>query len=233
MNPEAAYPTRTGSAALWAAAALASVVFNVVMFTLLPGLVNREPVRTERMRVARAINVIRLDKPDSPVRKKEVSQPAEQPLHTAEVFSPPSPEQPEPVAVPERSSLAFDFHPAPPPKSLTLPSQAIRTVTIGAPNLKAVYGSGEIDRPLTPLVKAPPVFPMHARRRGIEGWVTVRFLVNETGEVSQVEVIEADPPGIFEQAVIRSVGSWRFEPGTVDGTPVKTRVETTVRFELQ
>jgi protein TonB len=184
------------------------------------------------MRVAHAVHVIRVKKPDSPLRKKVFSPPAP-PSRQEEAFTSPSLDPAVPVAEPDRPVLEFEIHPKLPPQNLALPSPKIRTVPIGAPRLKAAYGVGEIDRSLTPLAKPPPAYPMRARRRGVEGWVTVRFLVNERGEVSQVEIIDADPQGVFDQAVLRSVGGWRFEPGTVDGIPVKTRVETTVRFELQ
>ena len=67
---------------------------------------------------------------------------------------------------------------------------------------------------------------------GIQGWVKVRFIVTEQGTVNDISVIEAKPKNIFEHSVIRSLSSWRFTPGTVQGIPVKTLVKTTIRFEL-
>ena len=79
----------------------------------------------------------------------------------------------------------------------------------------------------------PPVYPPSAKRRGIEGWVKVRFVVNPRGEVQDVSIVDAKPPGVFDDSVTRCVFGWRFQPGTVDGTPVSAWVETTVRFELE
>ena len=109
----------------------------------------------------------------------------------------------------------------------------MQTVSLGAPDLKASYGIGEIDHPLTPLVQVPPIYPMRARRRGIEGWVKVRFIVDEEGRVNDVSVVESRPRKIFNAPVTRCVSGWRFTPGTVGGIPVKTWVETTVRFDLE
>ena len=86
---------------------------------------------------------------------------------------------------------------------------------------------------LTPLAKVAPLYPLRARRRGIEGWVTVRFVVNEQGRVDEIDITAAEPEKIFDQSVMQCVSSWRFTPGKVAGVPVKTRVETTIRFELK
>jgi protein TonB len=90
-----------------------------------------------------------------------------------------------------------------------------------------------LDQPLTALSRLPPVYPVGAKRRGIEGWVRLRFVVDPRGEVREVSVIEAKPKGVFEDSVLRSVRSWRFKPGTVNGHPVSARAETTVRFDLE
>ncbi len=51
--------------------------------------------------------------------------------------------------------------------------------------------------------------------------------------VDQIEIIEAEPKQVFDESVIRCVSSWRFAPGEVRGEPVKTRVQTTIRFKLE
>jgi protein TonB len=96
-----------------------------------------------------------------------------------------------------------------------------------------VYDSENIDRPITPLVTTNPVYPMRARRLGIEGWVTIKMLVSEKGSIENVEVIEAHPADIFEKSVIESAALWRFLPPTVDGAPVKALIKRTVRFKLK
>ena len=72
-----------------------------------------------------------------------------------------------------------------------------------------------MDGPLTVLARVPPLYPMGARRRGIEGWVKVLLVVDETGHVDDIEVVAAEPPGMFEESVRRCVAGWRFQPGTV------------------
>jgi protein TonB len=55
-----------------------------------------------------------------------------------------------------------------------------------------------------------PEFPRAAERRGIEGYVVVRYTVSPEGEVADVEVVEATPAGIFERTVMRALEGWRY-----------------------
>jgi protein TonB len=55
-----------------------------------------------------------------------------------------------------------------------------------------------------------PEFPRAAERREIEGHVVVRYNVSEEGIVSDVEVVEATPAGIFERSVMRALENWRY-----------------------
>ncbi len=92
---------------------------------------------------------------------------------------------------------------------------------------------GQVDRAPLARGQVPPPYPYLARRRGVEGAVTVRFLVDRGGAVRNLEVIKAEPPGVFEETVLRTVKRWRFAPGVKDGEAVETWVETTVRFKLE
>lgn len=96
-----------------------------------------------------------------------------------------------------------------------------------------IYTGADIDNSLVPKVHMPPVYPFQAKRRGIEGWVRVSFLVNAKGDVEDISIIESSPEEIFDQSVLNALPRWKFTPGTIQGVPVKTRVETTIRFELE
>jgi len=100
-------------------------------------------------------------------------------------------------------------------------------------SLGELFAAGDLDAPLTVISRIPPVYPLHAKQRGIKGWVQVRFVVQEDGRVTDITIQESQPAGVFDASVLRSVAGWRFKPGTVAGTPVKAWAETTIRFELE
>lgn len=75
---------------------------------------------------------------------------------------------------------------------------------------------------------AAPEYPRGAERRQLEGYVTVRYNVTETGQVADVEVVEQTPEGIFDRSVLRALEDWRYAPGQV-----ATGIEKRFDFNLQ
>ena len=93
---------------------------------------------------------------------------------------------------------------------------------------------GISDGEMLPLVNIQPQYPTHAAQRGIEGWCQVAFTVTETGGVRDVRVVDADPPGMFDQASIRAAERFRFQPRVVNGEGVEVpNVQYVFRFQLE
>ncbi len=97
----------------------------------------------------------------------------------------------------------------------------------------AVVDEDTVDVPPRATERQPPSFPARARSLGQSGWVTVSFVVDIDGSAQDVTVVEADPPGVFDDAAAAAVRDWRFEPGQEDGNPVAVRVRQTLRFQLE
>lgn len=57
-----------------------------------------------------------------------------------------------------------------------------------------------------------PEYPRHARRRGLEGWVELSFVVDEAGVPRSISPRESEPAGIFDQAAKKALEQWRFDP---------------------
>ncbi len=47
-----------------------------------------------------------------------------------------------------------------------------------------------------------------------------------------MQIAKAEPPGIFEEAALRAVRSWRFEPAFVKGKTVTSWILQKIRFEM-
>jgi len=62
-----------------------------------------------------------------------------------------------------------------------------------------------------------PKYPKEAYEKGIEGWVWLEFDVDETGNVKDVDIVDAFPDKTFNRAIINAVKRWRYEPYKVDG----------------
>jgi len=57
-----------------------------------------------------------------------------------------------------------------------------------------------------------PEMPRAAERRGITGYVVVRYSVSEDGRVTDLEVEDSEPRGVFDMPALRAVAQWRYEP---------------------
>jgi protein TonB len=208
----------------WTRAAVIALGMNLTLFAIMPYLLHRQPVKPVYDQLVSHINVIRINRPDSAVRHKIVKPP--QPPEKRKELPPGSPVR-QPLLT--KLALPFEINPRLPGDSDTL---ALPLLETQMPGMQDVFEIGHLDGPLTPLGRIAPVYPITAKRRGIQGWVKVKFVVNERGAVERIAIVDAKPPGVFDHSVKRCVSKWRFNPGTVEGLPVKAWVETTVRFEL-
>ena len=122
-------------------------------------------------------------------------------------------------AMPAATTAANDA-----PSSETQPGDAVS----GMPDGKS------LKHPPIPLKQIAPNYPEYARRRDIEGFVILQFIVDIKGRVINPSVQQANPPGHFETAAIRTIRQWQFSPGRNDnGTPVPCRLQMRIDFKLQ
>lgn len=75
-------------------------------------------------------------------------------------------------------------------------------------------------------------YPEDAKENNIEGTVYVQFIVNEDGNISDVEVQKGLGFGLDEEAIrcIKILPKWK--PGFQDGVPVKVIYNMPIRFSL-
>lgn len=101
------------------------------------------------------------------------------------------------------------------------------------PGMQGAYEMGQVDKPPMLIRRIEPVYPQAARRRNIEGWVEIRFLVDQQGQVRQEKVVQAQPHGIFENSALTALRGWQFSPGRLQGQAVDTWMMQVVRFQLK
>lgn len=100
-----------------------------------------------------------------------------------------------------------------------LPNEILSEIALVQPEVE----EEEAEEPLPsvfqdakPVNKKPfPKYPREAEDNMIEGDITVSITVNEDGRVMDVQVVSANPPGVFDQEVLNKVRQWRFKK---DGT---------------
>lgn len=134
----------------------------------------------------------------------------------------------------------------PPPPAPEMPRMAFSSASVGssvaqltptidtAGALSRMDLSAGSDTDVIPLVRIAPEYPPRALRRGIEGWVQVQFTITPTGAVTDAKVVAAEPPNLFDEAALRSIARWRYNPKIEDGVAVeRVGVQTVIRFVLE
>jgi protein TonB len=88
------------------------------------------------------------------------------------------------------------------------------------------------DRDVIPLVRINPDYPPRALSRGLEGWVQVQFTITATGTVKDAIVVNAEPKNIFDDAALKAIARWRYNPKVESGVAVE-RVGVQVKIDFR
>ena len=206
--------------------AVIALVLNLAFFSLMPVLLDPSSDELFFEQIVPQINVVRIKRKEVDMKRKIVKPTERQKKQRPKMRQ----EKAQPLIT--KLAIPFEVNPRLPsrPESLDLPP--MKTVPFDMGDVQNTFELNQLDEPLTPLVKIPPIYPGRARRRGIEGFVEVEFVVNEQGTVENILIIKSDPPEVFDNTVKKTVSKWRFKPGSIAGIPVKTRVKVPFQFDL-
>lgn len=90
------------------------------------------------------------------------------------------------------------------------------SIAVFKPTLTVEHARASINLHLSQIPVAQgfksPDYPQAAIRREIEGWVDIRFDVNPLGRVENLQVVAAQPEGVFEKSVLQAAQHWRYQP---------------------
>ncbi|TAF67259.1 MAG: energy transducer TonB [Cytophagales bacterium] len=75
-------------------------------------------------------------------------------------------------------------------------------------------------------------YPTQARRMGLEGKVTVQFVVDKDGSITDVKVLKGIGGGCDEEAIRVIKASPKWNPGKQRGQNVKVRMSLPISFKL-
>lgn len=95
----------------------------------------------------------------------------------------------------------------------------------GGPGEPPGFEVGSADNPL-------PHYPTLARRRGIEGTVTLEVRVRADGLPERVAIAHSSGSGLLDAAALEAVRRWRFRPARRAGEPVDGDVTVPITFRL-
>lgn len=145
----------------------------------------------------------------------------------------PPPLEPEEVVTAEESPEVAQPTPEPTPTPRPTPKPTAKPEPKPEPRLEQPKPAAVTNVPKPVVIRnTPPSYPEIARRNGWEGRVLVRVEVSAEGRPVSTAIAKSSGYGVLDQAALRAVKSWRFQPRTVAGLPAPGSVEVPVNFSL-
>ena len=207
-----------------------AIILNIAIFILIQRLVSKEHDFDINLIDRNFLDFTRvIEKPIPPPEKIEDIEPP------PEEEDPPPPEMPTPeVERPQQMDIELSTPEIDVPMSMA-GEPYLGEFSDGSGNMAGLGRPGKpnIDSNVVPSLRIPPNYPNRALRSGIEGIVTVEFTITTDGSVKDAEIIEAEPPNIFDKSVLRAIAKWKFNPDMVDGQPVEKRARQDIKFTLK
>ncbi|HLZ43883.1 MAG TPA: energy transducer TonB [Candidatus Sulfotelmatobacter sp.] len=135
-----------------------------------------------------------------------------------------------PVEVETRVQINFKLGKEPPPEGIVgdapggLPPGAIGSIAGGDGGVRVSEGVMRAFRNQ----KIDPIYPPLAKQARIEGIVTLRVQINQSGDVERATLISGHP--MLAPAAIEAVKQWKYRPYLLNAEPVN--VDTTVSLNF-
>ena len=210
-----------------------SILINVLLFLLIHQLVSNEIVTLPKFEELNWVDFIQLEQQKTVQEEKTKKTGPEEPPPPEKTPELPKIKQPD---IPKPDQIDLNV-PAP---NIDIPFGITGTPYLGdflksPPPAAAGGGMPKMDiaTNLVPTTRIEPVYPPRALRSGIEGTVTAEFTIDTDGSVKDVEIVSADPPNIFDRAVITAIKKWKFAPEIIDGKAVEKRARQDIKFTLR
>lgn len=191
-----------------------------------------------------------LDKPvlTTPLTLNLMDEPQEEAITRRQRNLPEPP--PEPQQAPTLSVASVTPTPSPAAPSITTPEinlevavdglaiSPLQPVQVAAPAApvqpSAPTQVGQGNRDVMPTRRVNPKYPTRALRRGIEGYVLLKYDIDTDGRPDNIQVVEAQPPRVFEREARRALSRWKYQPKKIAGkTVVQHGLQTKIEFKLE
>ncbi|OOF10108.1 MULTISPECIES: energy transducer TonB [Salinivibrio] len=191
----------------WLISMPVALVFTLGLFMLMALMVGHSTQRPQEKSTSMSIDIF-MQEPDTDVQRRQRTVP-ERPK------PPEMPDTPTPVTQTQSTASAQPDMP-----TLNLQTN-IQGVMVQAPSLGDLsVMQGPNNQQAMPLFRVEPNYPPRAMRRGLEGYVVVRFTISPSGRPQDLSVVEANPPRVFEREALRALRKWKYEPKVVNGEAV-------------
>jgi protein TonB len=95
------------------------------------------------------------------------------------------------------------------------------------------YNVRDLDVQPRALREIVPDFPAEADRQRLSGKVRLQLKLEADGRISDIDVVSATPPGVFDESAIQAFREARFAPAQKNGRPVRAQVVIEVLYDWE
>lgn len=170
------------------------------------------------------------DAPETPPPATPVLAPS--PAPEALPVAPPPPAAAPPRETPPAAPVVAEPAPSVPPAQAATPAAAPDAILTSSVDL-TYYSARDVDVHPHALLKIVPEYPPDADHQRLSGKVRLQLKLEADGRVSDIEVVEAQPPGVFDASALKAFRDARFAPAQKKGRPVRALVLIEVVYDWE
>lgn len=224
-------------AAIWISLGLHAAVIALVHVAPPVG-VSAEPVIEVRLMSPHAA-ASAIDTPPSPDATpppeaapvaRLAPSPAAEASPVARPIAPPPPAAPNIAEKPVATPVPAAAEPAPQADGAPARAPAPEAALTSSVDLN-YYTARELDVQPHALRIIRPDYPVEADRQRLSGSLRLQLKLEADGRVSDISVVSATPPGVFEQSAIKAFRDARFVPAQKNGRPVRSLIVIEVVYD--
>lgn len=86
---------------------------------------------------------------------------------------------------------------------------------------------------IIPVFTIPPNYPLSAKRRNIQGYVILNFIIDKQGNVREIVIKDSKPKGVFDDAAKKAIAKWKFKPKFDGDKAIEQLAEQKMDFKLR
>lgn len=94
-------------------------------------------------------------------------------------------------------------------------------------------GGGMVEDKPGYMKNPPPAYPQEALERGQQGLVLLRVEIDAGGSARRVEIRQGSGFRLLDDAALKSVRKWKFEPAKFGNMAVESKADVPIRFVLE
>jgi protein TonB len=172
--------------------------------------------------------------PEPPPQKTLLLAPAEkaEALPVATPNPPPVPQPVTPASLPPAAAVPAAPQPAPAPVPQAASAPAPAAAITSSVDL-TYYSARDVDVHPRALREIVPDYPADADRKRLSGKVRLQLKLEADGRVSDIDVVNASPPELFDESAVKAFREARFAPAQRNGRPVRALVLIEVVYDWE